>query len=49
MKIMDSADNINLLNNKMGKDFKEKIIDSNCPQEYLNEIKNILLEIVKNE
>jgi len=49
MKILDNEDNINLLNNKMGKDFMEKIIDSNCPQEYLKEIENILSENDNNK
>ena len=42
MKIMNNPDNINLLNYTIGKDFVEKIMDPNCPQEYLNEIENIL-------
>ena len=42
MKIMNNPDNINLLNYTVGKDFVEKIMDPNCPQEYINEIENIL-------
>ena len=42
MRIMNNPDNINLLNYTIGKDFMEKIIDPNCPKEYLNEIENII-------
>ena len=42
MKIMNNPDNINLLNYTIGKDFVEKIMDPNCPQEYINEVENIL-------
>ena len=44
IKIMNNAENLNLLNQKLGKNVIKKLIDPNCSKEYYSKVKKILNE-----
>jgi hypothetical protein len=48
MNIMNNPENIKLLNYSLGKDFMQKILNPNCPQNYLDEVERILTENYMN-
>lgn len=44
MKIMAVPENINLLNQRLGNNFMEKLLNQNCSEDYIKEIDDILNE-----
>ena len=45
---MNNPENIKLLNYSLGKDFMQKILNPNCPQNYLDEVERILTDNYMN-
>ena len=48
IKIMNNAENLNLLNQKLGKNVIKKLIDPNCSKEFYDKVNIILKENEKN-